>query len=44
MLRTNSKEVRAKVRKYIIDGFEPEAYGYEQYYDVNKEDFSFKLL
>lgn len=40
MLRTNSKEVRAKVRQYIIDGFDPEAYGYEQYYNVDKENFS----
>ena len=40
MLRTNSKEVKAKVRQYIMDGFEPEAYGYEQYYNVDKENFS----
>ena len=40
MLRTNSKEVRAKVRQYIIDGFDSEAYGYEQYYNVDKENFS----
>lgn len=40
MLRTNSKEVRAKVRQYIIDGFDPKAYGYEQYYNVDKENFS----
>ena len=40
MLRTNSKEVKAKVRQYIIEGFDPEAYGYEQYYNVEKENFS----
>ena len=40
MKRTNSKEVKAKVRKYIMDGFDPEAYGYEQYYNVDKENFS----
>lgn len=40
MLRTNSKEVKTKVRQYIMDGFDPEAYGYEQYYNVDKENFS----
>lgn len=40
MLRTNSKEVRAKVRQYIMDEFQPEAHGYEQYYNVDKENFS----
>lgn len=40
MLRTNSKEVKVKVKQYIMDGFDPEAYGYEQYYNVDKENFS----
>lgn len=40
MLKTNSKEVKAKVRQYIMDGFDPEAYGYEKYYNIDKGNFS----
>lgn len=40
MLRTNNKAVKEKIRKYIMDGFEPESYGYEGFEKVNRENFS----
>lgn len=39
MLKTNSKKVIAKIRQYIVDGFQPKEYGYEQYYNVDKTSF-----
>ena len=40
MLSTNSKEFKSKIRKYIMDGFDSIGFGYDEYKNVDSENFS----